>query len=144
MIYYPIAKYIRKKERAMRLLQTLILICFSIFANAQDVTFTLAHTKEKKWIGVDKVNTLNGLKSTNLVFYANHKAEIVPVNSHKNKVATTWQLITGNSTHDDNIVIKIADIEYSVIFSKTSNGADFMTLIWNKNDQVMTRSYFSE
>lgn len=128
----------------MRLLQTLILICFSLVERAQDVTFMLSHTNDKKWIGVDKTSTLNGLRSTNLVFHANHKADIVPVNSHKNTVKTTWQLISGNTTHDDNIVIKIADIEYNVIFSKTSNGADFMTLSWTKNDKVTSRSYYSE
>jgi hypothetical protein len=104
----------------------------------------LSHTNDKKWIGVDKTSTLNGLRSTNLVFHANHKADIVPVNSHKNTVKTTWQLISGNTTHDDNIAIRIGDIEYNVIFSKTSNGADFMTLSWSKNDKVTSRSYYSE
>ena len=128
----------------MRLIQTLILICFSFAVKAQDITFTLTHTSEKKWIGVDKTSTLNGLKSTNLVFHSNHKADIVPVNSHKNPATTKWQLISGNTIHDDDIVIRITDIDYTVVFSKTSNGADFMTLSWTKNDKVMSRSYYSE
>ncbi len=128
----------------MRLLQTIILICFSLVVKAQDITFTLAYTGAKKWVGVDKTSTLNGLRSTNLVFHTNHKAEIVPVNSHKKQVNTNWQLISGATIHDDNIVVKIADIEYNVIFSKTSNGSDFITLSWVKNDKVMSRSYYSE
>ena len=128
----------------MKLLQTLILICFSFAVKAQDITFTLAHTSEKKWIGVDKTSTLNGLKSTNLVFHSNHKADIVPVNSHKNTATTKWQLISGNTIHDDVIVVRIADIDYTVVFAKTQNGADFMTLSWTKNDKVMSRSYYSE
>ena len=144
LIYYVIAKYIRKKARLMKLIQTLILICFSIAVKAQDISFTLTHTSEKKWIGVEKTSTLNGMKSTNLVFHTNHKADIIPVNSHKKTVTTTWQLISGATTHDDNIVIRIGDIEYTVVFSKTSNGADFITLSWVKNDRVMSRAYYSE
>ena len=128
----------------MRLLQTLILICFSLAVKAQDITFALTHTGAKKWVGVDKTSTLNGLRSTNLVFHSNHKADIVPVNSHKKQVTTDWQLISGETTHDDNIVIRIADIEYNVVFAKTSNGADFIPLSWVKNDKVMSRSYYSE
>jgi hypothetical protein len=121
-----------------------MLVCFSLAVRAQDVTFSLAHTKEKKWIGVDKTSTLNGLKSTDLVFHTNHKADIIPVNSHKSKVTTTWQLISGNSAKDDNILIRIGDIQYTVVFAKTSNGGDFITLSWTKNDKVMSRSYYAE
>lgn len=128
----------------MRLMQILILTFLSIAVKAQDITFTLTHTKEKKWIGVDKTSTLNGLRSTNLVFHSNHKADIIPVNSHKNKVTATWQLISGNTIKDDNIIVRIADIDYNVVFTKTSNGADFITLSWTKNDKVLSRSYYSE
>ena len=128
----------------MKLLQTLILICFSIAVKAQDITFAIAHTSEKKWIGVDKTSTLNGLKSTNLVFHTNHKAEIVPVNSNKRTVTTDLALINGSSIYDDNIVIKIGDIYYNVTFSKTSNGSDFMVLSWMMNEEVKSRAYYSE
>ena len=128
----------------MKLLQTLILICFSIAVKAQDISFALTHTSEKKWIGVEKTSTLNGLKSTDLVFHTNHKADISPVNSQKKTVTTKWQLISGATTHDDDIVIMIGDIEYNAVFSKTANGADFMTLSWTKNDKVMSRAYYSE
>jgi hypothetical protein len=115
-----------------------------VVVKAQDISFTLTHTSEKKWIGVEKTSTLNGLKSTNLVFHTNHKAEIIPINSHKKTITTKWQLITGNIIHDDNIVIQIGEIQYMAVFSKTSNGADFVTLSWVKNDQVMSRSYYAE
>ena len=128
----------------MKLLQTIIFICFSVIARGQDVTFMLTHAGNKKWVGLETTRSLNGNSSTNLVFHANHKVEEQPVNSHRSPVTKRWQLISGATTHDENIQLEIGGITYSVIFSKTANGSDFMTLSYYKDERAVTRSYFSE
>ena len=117
---------------------------FSIIAKGQSITYTLTHAGSRKWTGVEKTQTLSGASSTNLTFSANHKVEEQPVNSYKPRVSQQWQLITGNTTHDENITIQIGDITYAVVFSKTSNGSDFITLTYYKNERAVTKSYFAE
>ena len=134
----------------MKLLQTIIFVFFSFIAGAQDVNFkqdirfTLTHGGSRKWVGIDKTQTLSGPASVNLVFHANHKAEQVPVNSHKSPVSTNWQLITGTTTHDEKIELQIGDVIYTVLFSKTANGSDFMTLNYYQNERLVSRSYYCE
>ncbi len=128
----------------MKLLSTILLICLSVIVKGQDISYALTHNGSRKWVGVDKTKTLSGFSSTNIIFHANHKVEEVPVNSHKFPVTQQWQLINGNTTHDDNITIEIGETLYSVIFSKTSNGSDFITLSYTKNERVITSSYYCE
>ena len=132
------------RKYVMKLLQTIIFILFSIIAQGQDITYTLTHGGSRKWIAVDKTKTLSGQSSTDIVFHANHKIETVPVNSHRYPIAQTWQLITGNTTRDENITLLIGGIDYSAIFSKTSNGSDFITLTCTWHDRAITKSYYSE
>ena len=128
----------------MKLLSTIIFICCSVIAHGQDITYTLTHGGSRKWIAVEKTKTLSGQSSVDLIFHANHKIEAIPVNSHRYPAAQTWQLITGNTIRDENITLLIGEIDYSVIFSKTSNGSDFITLSYTKNDRVVTKSYYCE
>ena len=126
------------------LLTTIIFIGFSIIAKGQSVTFVLTHGSSRKWIGVEKTNTLIGPTSTNLIFHGNHKIEEQPLNSYKAPVSQKWQILTGNNIDDENITVDIDGVTYTVVFSKTSNGSDFMTLTYYRNDRAITKAYYSE
>src|ERR1700721_1673868 len=112
----------------MKLFHTVIFILFAIVAKGQDITFTLTHSGNRKWIGIEKTNSLNGTSSEDMIFKANHKVEQRPVNSHRSSTTQKWSLLSGNNINDEHITLQIGDVTYNVIFSKTSNGSDFITL----------------
>ena len=134
----------------MKLLQVVLFILCTLSVSAQDIKreqdiqYRLAHTGNRKWIGVNKTKTLSGPSSTNLVFFANHKVEAQYVNSPKYNTTKNWLLINGTNIDDDNIQLQIGGITYTVIFTKTANGSDFMTLTYYKNEKAISRSYYSE
>src|SRR5581483_3347270 len=110
----------------------------------QDIRFMLTHGSTRKWLGVDKIHTLNGPKSTNITFHTNHVAEEQTMNSNSNPVSKQWFIIKGTTTHDDDIQLQIGAVIYTVTFSKTANGSDFMTLNYFKNERLVTQSFYSE
>lgn len=126
------------------LLSTLIFISFSIASYGQDVTFMLTHGTRRKWTSVEKANSSKSTGNMTLFFDGSHKVEYQPVNSRQEPFSQNWALLTGDNIFDEHITLQIGTIIYTVTFSKTSNGDDFMTLSYYKNDRAYTDAYYSE
>ncbi len=126
------------------LLLTLVFISFSVVSFAQDVTFMLTHGTRRKWTSVEKTSSPNSTGNMTLFFNGSHKVEYQPVNSLQNPFSQNWALLGGDNIFDEKITMQIGTTIYTVTFSKTSNGDDFMTLTYFRNDRAFTNSYYSE
>jgi len=126
------------------LLLALVFISFSAVSFGQDVTFMLTHGTRRKWTSVEKTNTPNTTSNMTLFFDGNHKVEYQPVNALQKPFSQNWTLLSGDNIFDENISLQIGTTMYAVTFSKTSNGDDFMTLTYYRNDRAYTHAYYAE
>ena len=126
------------------LLSTLVFISFSVLAFGQDVTYMLTHGNRRKWTSIKKSNSFTSTGSMDIYFDGNHKVEYQPTNSLQKPFTQNWALLKGDNIFDEDISIQIGDVIYYVVFSKTSNGDDFMTLTYFRNDVAHTTAYYTE
>lgn len=130
----------------MKYLVAVVLLFSSFCASAQDIRHMLANASSRKWIGANVYDGTSSENSYTLTFYRNQTLRVTDRSYGNTRPQQNWWIKTGEFVTDRDIVVMIGAKYYSVEFSKTNNGRDFMTLTRIKQDEdddLVIKTYYA-
>ncbi len=140
-------EYFRIKYHHMKYCLSLLLVCISFLGIAQDLNYKLAGASHKKCIG-DNLGIDNARENnTVLTFYKNRTVIEYNDKYKSGKPVQKWQFVSGEFADANDIILQIGKKQYSVEFSKTNNGKDFMILSSGGGDDdanLVVRTFHAE
>ena len=112
----------------------------------QDLDFKLSGAIKRKWVGDQLITASTTENTTDLVFYRNHKVAESNRKYGTAKKEQSWDIVSGQYI-DDHLRLRIGNRTYTLEFSTTSNGRDFITLTSggeNEGGEYVVKTFYAE